>query len=182
MARIVSHHHDWRFSGFQGAAPEPVWKRECILTMLYLASERKKNLQVLMIWCLLAHSVATLLPWGCGGHYWFTDAGDTVNDELASLFIIDGALLGKLPLVQCGAWRRLALGSGFCFYYINRRQIVRLWFSLLLSPRNKAAHINIKHNLFIFYFIFILFSYFYYYFIVVMECIYLKIGKSNIFI
>ncbi|MGN2399129.1 hypothetical protein ACTFJT_28115, partial [Klebsiella quasipneumoniae] len=57
---------------------------------------------------------------------------DTVNDELASLFIIDGALLGKLPLVQCGAWRRLALGKRFLFfYYINRRQIVRLWFFII---------------------------------------------------
>ena len=28
---------------------------------------------------------------------------DTVNDELASSFIIDGALLGKLAMVQGGA-------------------------------------------------------------------------------
>ena len=64
------------FRGF-GAQPwtSHVALAECILAMLYLASERKQNLQVLMIWCLLAHSVATLRPWGCGGHYWISRAG-----------------------------------------------------------------------------------------------------------
>ena len=93
--------------------------------MLYLASERKQNLQVLMIcassltgrYAPAVRLRRALLNQSC----WL----DTVNDELASLFIIDGALLGKLSLVRGGAWRRLALGKRFLFfYYINRFRIM----------------------------------------------------------
>ena len=84
--------------------------------MLYLASERKAE----------PTSSDDLVPPRSLGRYapavrlrrallnqscWL----DTVNDELASLFIIDGALLGKLSLVRGGAWRRLALGKRFLF-------------------------------------------------------------------
>ena len=108
------------FRGF-GAQPwtSHVALAECILAMLYLASERKQNLQVLMIWCLLAHSVATLRPWGCGGHYWISRAGLIPSMTSLRVYLsLTAHCWVNYPWCEVARGAALHLVSGFCFFII----------------------------------------------------------------
>ena len=106
-----------------------------------------------MIWCLLAHLVATpavrlrrraLLNQSC----WL----DTVNDELASLFIIDGALLGNYPWKKVARGAALHLVSGFCFFIILTGSDNGYTFFHHYCRRVTNLHINILSIIYLFLF------------------------------